>query len=320
MELAELNGDINVIVLADKKTGGPKLYEIAHDMYYDQIFSTELSETFNTTLVPNAGSINMGDTPILNDFVDKMKSRYPADYYALIIWGNGDGYKSFSKGTESQYDNAITNAQLATILNGKGLSVVGFDTCLQGSLETLFAFKKSSDIPIMIASPWEILTSGWNYWHFLEYFDKSYRRSTDMVIAAVKSYERYYTDVSNSNDMTLVGYDLTKLDISSSDNGTLKHFIDSYLAVTSSEKSILVSDTQKIFSGASDKGRNFYDFLDRTAYPYKSKLKSVFDSVHIYGWSKRSGYGYKGLLVEHTKEAAGNDLLSDTSWDDFLDL
>lgn len=42
------------------------------------------------------GEQNMGDPNVLRNFIDWSKIEYPAEYYVLIIWGHGDGYRLVS--------------------------------------------------------------------------------------------------------------------------------------------------------------------------------------------------------------------------------
>jgi hypothetical protein len=61
--------------------------------------------------------VNMGDGRALADFVYWSTTEFPADHYALVIWGHGQGYvlKQFDLGTDLGYALERVSSQMAVI-------------------------------------------------------------------------------------------------------------------------------------------------------------------------------------------------------------
>ena len=78
----------------------------------------------------------MGNPQTLVDFVSWSKTNYPADHYALYMWGHG---WSWHPGVVMQDDtnaNALDYHEMKPIMNTLGfMDVVGYDGCNMGSIE-----------------------------------------------------------------------------------------------------------------------------------------------------------------------------------------
>lgn len=102
------------------------------------------------------GELNMGDPATLTDFINWVKSNYPADHYALILWGEGGGWKysttdEFGPGTPDEIhikelSDALGNAGLA----GEKLDLIAFDEGLMAMLEVAYQINDYAEL--MVAS------------------------------------------------------------------------------------------------------------------------------------------------------------------------
>jgi hypothetical protein len=128
------NEDVQVVALADRIPGDDAS---AGDWTVTLLFHV----TPGMTAVPeNAvedwGERNFGDPQTLVDFVSWTKSNYPADHYALYLWGHGwnwhPGYVMWD-----ETDNDTLDAhEIASVLPSLGfIDMVGFDGCNMASIE-----------------------------------------------------------------------------------------------------------------------------------------------------------------------------------------
>lgn len=325
MEFAELSDGIKVIVLFDPNDGsGVKLYKIQQDYNMSSITSPRLSATINSVtlnpLVDNT-QINMSSEITLRDFVNFSKANFPADHYGVIIWGHGDGWRSAkANGAIPPYgvDGFFFNADIANALNGLGISAVGFDTCLQGSMETLWAFKKRTDIPFFVGSPNLEDGSGWRYNLFLEVLDKSYRRAVDFVYSAVSSYADYYIyNYGPTNNPTLVGYYLPAFN-----NTTISSFFTWIKASGGIEERTRFGESY-LYQDYSM--RNFYEYVTKSQYPAKSDMTAMLDNLIISSWSRSTGFGYNGIGIRSSSSSSivsyeTRDINSDLSPNGWYDI
>ncbi len=163
MESAGSTANVNIVVQIDRIPG----YDSSNGnwtttrRYYVTQDLNGYDSTVVSTLLSDLGEQNMGNPATLIDFVTWAQTNYPADYYLLVLWDHGDGWKSrsaagFQKGMVAEiekkepvkgvcYDDTdndyLTTPDLGTALNtitGGGVTpvdVVGFDACLMAMLE-----------------------------------------------------------------------------------------------------------------------------------------------------------------------------------------
>jgi len=116
--------------------------------------------------------LNTADPFVLSRLIDFAKLEYPADNYALFIWGHGTGWRggyqpdSLTKPLKAvAFDD--TNGQYMPLpsfgraVAGKGLSVIAFDTCYAALLEVAYEIK--NDALLFVGSTGPILSTGWDY-------------------------------------------------------------------------------------------------------------------------------------------------------------
>jgi len=141
--------------------------------------------------------VNMGDGKALADFVYWATTEFPADHYALVIWGHGQGYvlKQFDLGTDLGYalervssqmlviETALTQPtllhtaaysrtendplylkeirdRLLEILPAR-LELIGFDSCCMATMEAAYGMREIAEC--MVASEEVVEGAGWAY-------------------------------------------------------------------------------------------------------------------------------------------------------------
>ncbi|MBC7795017.1 MAG: hypothetical protein H7Z43_15030, partial [Clostridia bacterium] len=116
------------------------------------------------------GELNMGDPKNLSDFIAWGLSAYPADNLALVLWDHGSGWVGFAADMSASYDG-LTQAELKTgIADGleqagrDRFTVVGFDACLMGSLETALVLRDHAEY--LLGSEELEPGHGWDYTAF----------------------------------------------------------------------------------------------------------------------------------------------------------
>ena len=143
LELAPTGSSANVqvVALADRGPG--------YDTSYDDWQTTEF---FHVTPNPNmkadlahadadwdahhADELNMGDPQTLIDFVTWTKANYPADHYALYLWGHGwNWHPGYVMQDDTNNDTLDMEEIEATLPSIGFIDMVGFDGCNMASIE-----------------------------------------------------------------------------------------------------------------------------------------------------------------------------------------
>lgn len=173
MEQASFN-DVNVLVLFDRAEGydetngnwtDTRLFEVQHDSSNGiDIISKRLSCPSLGLSADNATELDMAKPMVLMNFIQFCKTNYKAEKYALIIWGHGTGWRAFA--VDDRTDSYMSVQELGNSVRGKGLCVIGFDTCFGGVMENVYELKDCAEYTV--ASPCVTPSSGWNYKTLLE--------------------------------------------------------------------------------------------------------------------------------------------------------
>ena len=184
LEAVRLGGaPVSIIVLLDRSPdfdatngnwSGARVFEIKSDprgltstFVSAQIDCLELGLTADTEI-----DLNTADPLVLSRFIDFSKRVYPAEQYALFIWGHGNGWRGGVQNEPQQaplkaiaFDD--TRAQYMSLpsfgsaVAGKGLSVIAFDTCYAAILEVVYQIK--NDAVLFVGSESPIPSTGWDY-------------------------------------------------------------------------------------------------------------------------------------------------------------
>jgi len=140
--------------------------------------------------------LNTSDPAVLSKFIDFSKRVYPAERYALFIWGHGTGWRSNAinngdavnignaagmtawqpQSVQPQKAFAIDDSQsgfmrlseLDRAVAGKNISVIGFDTCYAALLEIVYQIR--DDAELFVGSEGAIPSTGWDYQMLLDDF------------------------------------------------------------------------------------------------------------------------------------------------------
>lgn len=164
------NAPISIVVLLDRspyfdRTNGnwsdTRVFEIKSDpngltptMISTRLDSPELGLTIDTET-----DLNTADPLVLSRFINFAMRAYPAERYALFMWGHGTGWRALAfDDTSGQY---MSLSGFGRAVAGKGLSVIGFDTCFGGVLEV--AYQIRNDAELFVGSIGTVLSTGWDY-------------------------------------------------------------------------------------------------------------------------------------------------------------
>jgi len=186
------------------------------------------------------GMTNMGSEQALESFVSWAQTNFPAKQYMLVIWGHGNGVpllnadavvaqsKSPAKpcltnenvsgttkgvfvGDDTEailYNRDIAMALHKQAEQGKKVTVVGFDACLMGNIETAYALRDAADV--MVASEALVPSCSWNYAYSLGKLAESNGKVDARTVGKlfVKGYALKY---QGSDQRTLAAVDLTAM-------------------------------------------------------------------------------------------------------------
>ncbi|MBO4532672.1 MAG: hypothetical protein J5726_03135 [Treponema sp.] len=152
---------VKVVVLLDRSEG----YDETDGNWTD----TRLFEAGNNELkqldCPRLGlscstqtELDMSNNRVLKSFIEFSRETYPAQRYALIMWGHGTG-RAVAIDDKTQSFMSVHNLYLA--LKDAELSVIGFDTCFGGTIETVYELKSCA--AYTVGSAGLTLCTGWNY-------------------------------------------------------------------------------------------------------------------------------------------------------------
>lgn len=172
MELSGSDANLNVIVQIGFNAGHTYRYYVTLDQKKTEIRSP-------CATAPNGETVNPGDPDALHDFITWGKTNFPADHYAIVLAGHGQGWQ----GT-MLFDNLdhLTLAELSSGLGALGakFDVVLFYSCLMGQIEV--GHQLEGRATMMVASeevtltvfPWQgFITklknnTGWNAGQFAD--------------------------------------------------------------------------------------------------------------------------------------------------------
>ena len=217
MEQVDANGHtINVIVLLDRCDGvttadgdwkGTRLYNVLHDTSSSKINSERLADSqyLKITNTGDSDELNMGDPNTLSNFISFGKENYPADYYSLILWDHGSGWRSTNSATltasehqpfkavcidATSANDMLLMSEVKQALFGKGLTLIGFDACLMSMVEVAYQLKDCARY--MVASEEVEPAYGWLYANFLNSFIASGRSPINLGQAIIDAYALYH--------------------------------------------------------------------------------------------------------------------------------
>ncbi|MDI9818444.1 MULTISPECIES: clostripain-related cysteine peptidase [unclassified Legionella] len=129
----------------------------------------------SVSLIQDLGSVSMGATQTIQNFMEWGINTYPAEKYILIFWDHGGGPNGGFGGDEVTPPPATSISQLAVATKGafsrtgKKFEIIGFDACLLGNVETFAGLYPYTSY--LIGSEDLEPGNGWQYNTFLHYIE-----------------------------------------------------------------------------------------------------------------------------------------------------
>ena len=233
----------------------------------------------------NAGDIDeldMADGATLEHFIQYSQQSWPADHYALVLSGHGNGWMKKGAGQTSQLPKVICSDfsdnrdgmsvenVLAPLLKSYQIDVLGFDACLMGMIEVAWAVK--DNVKYVIASEANETSDGWDFdkW-FTSWIASGDYSLTSFLRRQVLSYRNYYSELSPPWQVT----------ISVVDTGRLPALGDAINALVAQ---YTVSDFISQAMSMDDDYTEYYDLWNIADLVGDSNLKSAIEAAVIFNW------------------------------------
>jgi hypothetical protein len=152
--------------------------------------------------------LNTSDPLVLSSLLNFAKRAYPAEQYALFIWGHGTGWRGgVNNGFLPEPAKAVafddSQRQYMSLpsfgraVAGKGLSVIAFDTCYGALLEV--AYQIRNDAKLFVGSESEIMSTGWDYTAlFNDFISKKNFSISDLGNAIQNQFSEHYASLNNA--------------------------------------------------------------------------------------------------------------------------
>lgn len=178
------SGSVTLLALVDRAEGNDssngdwkdtRLYRIVTDPAGDN--QTIVSDRIDCPPLGISATgeteLNMSNQLTLSRALEYAVSAFPAEHYGLVVWGHGTGWRSVPSATadavgparaiavDKTSDAYMTIADFGSAIRGKGVSVVGFDTCFAVTLELLYEIR--SDAESFVGSVGVEPQNGWAY-------------------------------------------------------------------------------------------------------------------------------------------------------------
>ncbi len=177
----------NVVALADTDgTGDTKLYHLEGNGNSSQMVAV----SDGGTVIPAGGEGDLSLPSTLSNFINWSVRNYPAQRYALVLWGHG-GDLFTGVGPDKGRWLDLSDMTVALEWSGEHMNILGFDACYMGSLEIYDSLAPYSDF--IVSSQVEEQEEGWNYTWLVKRI--STVPETDGITLArqiVDSYADYY--------------------------------------------------------------------------------------------------------------------------------
>lgn len=209
--------NLNIII----QTGGSKHWDISQ-ISNNQIGRYKIDgSTGELTLLQSLDNSNMGNTDTLYSFLSWGIDNYAAEHMGVILWDHGSGVsdgiyidEKYSNDSLSVHELEYTFAKLSHKMTTK-FEIIGFDTCLSGSIE--YANLLAPYSKYMVASADLEPGDGWSYRdpiNFLLYHPDATGAELGREIcnAYGNYYSNIYVSVNKRVDYTIATYDLSKVD------------------------------------------------------------------------------------------------------------
>ncbi|MCB1145336.1 MAG: hypothetical protein KDK38_00930 [Leptospiraceae bacterium] len=210
MMTAGSTGQLNIIV----QTGGATQWENENvdpdSVQRWKIYRDEMEE------VQNLGTVNMGQSASLKDFIIWGTKNYPADRFVLILWNHGSGSIDGFGADELHDNDTITLPELEKAFSSafkstaKKFEIIGFDTCLMATLETAHVIAPYGEY--LVASEELEPGHGWDYGEFLRPLgEETSMTGPELGKYIIDGFVKQATEQGNRDSITLSLIDLEKI-------------------------------------------------------------------------------------------------------------
>ena len=155
--------NVNVII----ETGGAAQWQ--NDQVDPSKLQRWLYNSEGLSLIEEQDTANMGDASTLEDFLSFAYDNYPADHIAVTFWNHGGGSVSGAAFDELHGLDSLDLAEMYQAFDAvwpadaddPALDLVGFDTCLMGTVDVASVFR--SFAKYLVASEEVEPGNGWLY-------------------------------------------------------------------------------------------------------------------------------------------------------------
>lgn len=207
------NDDFNIIVQADRANG---YTNAGIGGLPDWTGTLRLRvDSGKLTKLDDIGEKNMGDPTVLADFLTWGIESHPADKIAVVFWDHGSAWPGFGADMSHSWDG-LTLAELQTGmaagLSGAGrdrVTLVGFDACLMGSLESALVLRDYAEY--LLASEELEPGHGWDYAAFDEVAANPSLDAIAVSKAVMAGFRAQAVSLNTSYNITLSVVDLYNL-------------------------------------------------------------------------------------------------------------
>jgi hypothetical protein len=198
LEAVDYSGKpVSVLVLIDRintsagNWNDTRLYEVTSDPAGKNavIVSARLSGTPELNISSGGNTeLDTSNSQVLSGLIDYTKREYKADHYGLIIWGYGLGWKGCALDTTA--GSSMPLSSLRGSVEGKNLSIIGFDTDFGVTLESAYELRNSAGY--LVGSPGTAADpqKGWDYQSlfgsFLSEPSKTAKAFSDCIVGQYK--------------------------------------------------------------------------------------------------------------------------------------
>ena len=110
--------------------------------------------------------LDMASPQTLSQVLRFAEAYYPAENYALIMWGHGSGWRGYAVDEQSSSLMSLPELHEAVSSLDTRLSVVAFDCCYGAMIET--AYELRDDAEVLVATERDEPAAGWNYAYLLQ--------------------------------------------------------------------------------------------------------------------------------------------------------
>lgn len=156
--------------------------------------------------------LDMSSPQTLERVLSFAQQEFPADNYALVIWGHGSGWRGYAVDEESGSLMSLPKLHEAVSSLEVPLSVIAFDCCYGAMLET--AYELRNDAQLLVAPERDEPAAGWNYTYLLQNLTRrtelaSGTQAERYVRCVVDAFSRQYAD---SRGVSITAVRLNKID------------------------------------------------------------------------------------------------------------